>query len=346
MSKHLFGIVVTPYGAAANNRGENEGNITTLQKLLWNGEIHSTVSAEAIRWAYRYFWQKKGLPVNRKWNEEKADHEWQDKTWAPWTDPDASGKNMPTFIDDDVLGFMLAEAAKTDGSDSTDALKKELKSIKENLKNLSKEDKKSEEGISLEAQAKELDAKLKILAKGTCDKRRGPLEISRAISLVPFVGDITFNAKSGEKTNVSLYGTEVHATRYQYGFAITPENLREKARALDVIDAVTSLSEVAGNQSRFLFDFSPETIIFRWTDDFAPRFLYGFSERDGSVSIDDVIAKVKSKDIDASELFIGGPVISSLSEGDKKELEKAACFAGVKQATEALKARVRADLGL
>ena len=346
MSKHLFGIVVTPYGAAANNRGENEGNITTLQKLLWKGEVHTTVSAEAIRWAYRYFWQKKGLPVNRKWNEDKADHEWQDKTWSPWTDPDASGKDMPTFIDDDVLGFMLAEGAKTDGSDSTDALKKDLKSTEEQLKSMSKEDKKGEAGKALEAKAKELKATIKALSKGVCDKRRGPLEISRAISLVPFAGDITFNAKSGEKTNVSLYGTEVHATRYQYGFAITPENLREKARALDVVDAVASLSEVAGNQSRFLFDFSPETIIFRWTDDFAPRFLYGFSELDGMVSITDVISKIKSKDIDAVELFIGGPVVDSLSEGDKKELEKAACFTGVKQATEALKARISADLGL
>ena len=43
MSKHLFGLVITPHGAAANNRGENEGNITTLQKLLWNGEAHTTV---------------------------------------------------------------------------------------------------------------------------------------------------------------------------------------------------------------------------------------------------------------------------------------------------------------
>ena len=35
MSKHLFGLIVTPYGAAANNRGDNEGsNITTLQKIL------------------------------------------------------------------------------------------------------------------------------------------------------------------------------------------------------------------------------------------------------------------------------------------------------------------------
>jgi CRISPR-associated protein Cst2 len=43
VSKHLFGLVITPHGTAANNRGENEGNITTLQKLLWNGEAHTTV---------------------------------------------------------------------------------------------------------------------------------------------------------------------------------------------------------------------------------------------------------------------------------------------------------------
>jgi len=30
MSKHLFGLVVTSHGTAANNRGENEGNITTV----------------------------------------------------------------------------------------------------------------------------------------------------------------------------------------------------------------------------------------------------------------------------------------------------------------------------
>lgn len=48
MSFHFFGNILTGYGTAANNRGENEGNIT-LQKLLWKSEVHSTVSAEAIR---------------------------------------------------------------------------------------------------------------------------------------------------------------------------------------------------------------------------------------------------------------------------------------------------------
>ena len=72
MSLHLFGAVLTGHGVAANNRGENEGNITTLQKLLWKGKVHTTVSSEAIRWAIRYYWQVKGYEVNRVWFDEKA----------------------------------------------------------------------------------------------------------------------------------------------------------------------------------------------------------------------------------------------------------------------------------
>ena len=52
MSLHLFGSVLTAHGVAANNRGENEGNISALQKLLWKGKVHTTVSSEAIRWGY------------------------------------------------------------------------------------------------------------------------------------------------------------------------------------------------------------------------------------------------------------------------------------------------------
>lgn len=79
MTNHLFGNILTGYGTAANNRGENEGHITTLQKLLWKGEVHTTVSAEAIRWALRYYWQTAGndYKVNRQWNDDENDNKWQ-----------------------------------------------------------------------------------------------------------------------------------------------------------------------------------------------------------------------------------------------------------------------------
>ena len=89
MSKHLFGIVLTPHGIAANNRGDTEGNITTLQKILWHGEQHTTVSAEAIRWAIRWFWQQNlvdsGSILNRTWKEEG------EKPHNDWKQPNFSG---------------------------------------------------------------------------------------------------------------------------------------------------------------------------------------------------------------------------------------------------------------
>jgi CRISPR-associated protein Cst2 len=99
----------------------------------------------------------------------------------PWTDPEDKGKGKETYIDDDVLGFMHVEAGKAEGNES---------------------------------EASGGKRKSKRRAKGRRDKRRGVLEVTRAISLTAFDGDVTFNAKSGEKTSTSLYGTEIHATRY------------------------------------------------------------------------------------------------------------------------------------
>jgi CRISPR-associated protein Cst2 len=305
MSKHLFGLVVTPHGTAANNRGENEGNITTLQKLLWNGEVHTTISAEAIRWAIRYYWQRKGLPVNREWDEDANDHRWQDPKWERWVKGDYD------YVDDDVLGFMVAEAGKAEGNEAEAA-----------------------------------QGKKKTRVKGTATKRRGALEVTRAISLTPFAGDITFNAKSGEKSSTSLYGTEVHATRYQYGFALTPEWLREQSRTLPVIDAIVGLSAVAGNQSRFLYDFSPESVIFRWTDDFAPRLLYGFQLTGEQPQLgEEVRRRIESGDIEPKELIVGGS-IASTDDSQFLRQQGAMVFAGIKQAAAELKARIRGDLKL
>lgn len=98
MSKHLFGAIVTPHGIAANNRGENEGNLTTLQKVLWNGEVHSTVSAEAIRWAIRADWQRRKLPVNRTWDEATRRHAWQDQEFLQSGQPFVDGRRARIYV--------------------------------------------------------------------------------------------------------------------------------------------------------------------------------------------------------------------------------------------------------
>lgn len=278
MSLHVYGAIVTHHGTAANNRAETEGNITTLQKLLWFGRVHTSVSAEAIRFALRRRLAEHEK-TNRSWDENLRTNVWADHTFESW----ATAKGVP-FIDDDILGFMSAEAAK------------------------------EENGPEAEEPQERGEKPKKPRAKGTTKVRRAVLEVTRAISLTPFGGDVTFNAASPGATpsaqkkgsNPVPYGTEIHATRYQYGFALTPAALRRPERAAIAIEALGALGEVAGNHGRFLYDFSPESIILRVTHDPAPRLLYLFDQEDRDVTAPALLARVKSGDIPAEELIIGG----------------------------------------
>jgi CRISPR-associated protein Cst2 len=272
MTLHVFGNIVTSFGTAANNRGETEGNITTLQKLVWQGQVHSSVSAEAIRFALRRLLadaEKQG--TNRRWDEDERVNEWKDHDFKGW-----ARKDGKTFIDDDLLGYMTAEAA-------------------------------SEEGEA-----------------GSANVRRAVLEVTRAVSLTPWSGDVTFNAASPGATpsaqkkgsNPVPYGTEVHATRYQFGFAMTPQRLREPARAAEAVRAVASLRTVAGNHGRFLFDFAPDSIVLRITD-------------------------VKSGDIKPGEVIVGGAIVGSATG---KSFKDAAVFDGVKAAVEEACKRLNGQL--
>jgi len=291
MSKHLFAAIVTHHGTAANNRGETDGNVTTLQKLLWQGQVHTTVSAEAIRFALRRrlsLSEKEG--TNRQWDEDVRSNTWKDHEFKGW-----KKKEGDTFIDDDLLGYMSAKAAKEEGE------------------------------------------------AGSADVRRAVLEVTRAISLLPWSGDVTFNAASPGATpsaakkgnNPVPYGTELHATRYQYGIALTPERLRKKDRAKAAIGGLCELAEVAGNHGRFLFDFSPESIVFRLTDDPAPRLLYIFEQNDHSIDAPKLLERVEAGDIKAEELVIGGSFATSAT-ATKLGALKAQVFPGVRRATEAI----------
>jgi len=302
MSLHVFANIVTPFGTAANNRAENEGNITTLQKLIWHGQPHTTVSAEAIRFALRRLLNEaEEQGANRTWNEDARANEWKDREFKQWAAEDGT-----PYIDDDLLGFMSAEAAKEEG------------------------------------------------AAGTANVRRAVLEVSRAVSLTPWSGDVTFNAaspvatpsaaKKGEKNPVP-YGTEVHATRYQFGLAMTPGRLRDRSRAAKAIQAIANLRTVAGNHARFLYDFSPDAIVLRITDDPAPRLLYCF-EADGdggkTVHAPSLLCRTKTGDILAEELLVG---VSDVESELAKECKAAKIpVSGVKAAIAAACKRINEEL--
>lgn len=257
MTFHLFGNLITPRGVAANNRGENEGNRTTLPKVFWGDRLHVAVSAEAIRWAIRYYWQMTGENINRQWLETDQDMKWQNLAFDP-----------QGFIDDDVLGYMNAKTG----------------------------------------------------SGGETKKRRGALEVTRAVSLQSADKiEITFNSRSGhkgkkggknaeaEQARTSIYSTETITTRFQYGFAITPERLMVPERIISVVEAVTKLSNVGGNHARFLYDFSPESAIFRWTHHPVPQFLYCFEQPEADVLAAPRLRQlIECEEIPADEIWIFG----------------------------------------
>ncbi len=251
MSTHVFGAVLTAEGIAANNRGENAGNSTTLQKVIRAGQVFTTVSAEAIRYAIREAWTAQDVVVNRAITADGS-------TWK-----DAAFKEWEKYADNDLLGFMHA-------------------------------------------------------SKDTV-KRRGRLEISRALSTRPWTGDTVFNVaspKSHPKENKDPipYAAEVHSTRYQYLFALTPDDLVDRRNVKLALDAIVNLRRVAGNHSRFLYDFSPEAIVLRITADPAPRLMYCFDESEsGLVGADKLIKSVRSGDVDPKEVFVGGAPLEALA---------------------------------
>lgn len=268
---HIHGNVLTPYGVASNNRGDSDGNLTMLQTIMFKGQ-RTSVSSEAIKFAIRIILEELGEKVNRHWDHNLNDFRFEKLTSSGKPDFDSE-----TYADDDLMGWMRAEAAKIDDESNPDNPEGDKKKAKK--------------------------------AKGVSLARKGILDIARAVSLSKAGGylDVTFNCKAGEKGSTSLYKTQVHATRYQYGFSMTPDKLHKTERAISALNAIAILAGVAGNQSRFLYDFSPEMCVIRLTHDPAPRILYCFDQPDQE-NPDKITLNLPYAHLKPEEYFVGGNI--------------------------------------
>lgn len=289
MSLHVFGTVLTTRAVAANNRGENEGTATTLQKIIREGDLYSTVSSEAIRYALREVWlEDDELELNRVVSHRGS--EWKD---------DDFGDGWEEYIDNDVLGYMHAK--------------------KETL------------------------------------SRRGVLEISRAVSTSPWPGTVSANfASPGANPAVTHnnpipYAAEMHDTRYQYTFAMTPESLagEDKVSRLEsTLRGIQNLRRVGGNHARYLYDFAPEAIVLRVSEDPAPRIMLCFEESErGELSLCPLLRRMQGEepDVAPSEVVIGSTLDQIAGLDDLRAL-KVDVQPGVKAAITAAIGKARAKL--
>jgi CRISPR-associated protein Cst2 len=181
-----------------------------------------------------------------------------------------------------------------------------------------------------------MDAKKDKDNKNDTTKRRGALEVSRAISLDPFWGDIAFGSKGGEKKNTSIHSTEMHCTAYQYAIALTPDSLKDKNRAQIALDAIASVRHVGGNHARFLYDFRPESIVIRITADPSPWIMNCFERVGNSVGCPKLVRLVEVKDVPANEIIVAGE-IADTPYGKQLEALGVKVYRGVKEAVAAAK---------
>jgi CRISPR-associated protein Cst2 len=301
MALHIHGLVITEHGFASNNRSDGDGsNKTSLKKIIWNNQqLHTFVASEAIRFGVRTALSDKE-ECNRTFNEETMKNEWKTKDVY---DPEA-------YPDDDAFGFMNAVGGKEDDPDPA------LEDSESEIKDFDSEDESVEPISAKNKQKKSKKEKGKTRTKGTCAKRRGVLELTPAVSLTPFFGDSNFycasigasiGAQNGD--NPAPYENEIHGTHYQYGFTLTPEALKKPQRQKALLDSIFGIDKVAGNHSRYKYDFSPESIVLRITDDRAPRILFGFEIFENKISLKNIVRKIKTGDILGSEMIVGGKIV-------------------------------------
>ena len=109
-----------------------------------------------------------------------------------------------------------------------------------------------------------------------------------------------------------------------------------------LLDSLVSIHRVGGNHGRFLFDFAPESIVLRWTNDFAPRFLYCFEEDEmGDLSMPKLLRQIKNGDLNPNEFWIGGQITELLQDADYQQVNR---FSGVKETVEALGRKIAENL--
>ena len=74
------------------------------------------------------------------------------------------------------------------------------------------------------------------------------------------------------------------------------------------MEAIAAIRHVGGNHSRFLYEFRPESIVLRVTEDPSPWIMGCFERVGDAIGCSRLVRLVEVGDILASELIVGGEI--------------------------------------
>lgn len=284
---NLFLTALTSAAPSSNFRGQTEGNAVILQKISYQGKIHSIVSAESLRSAWRERLEAMGAPMNRS-REPKA------------TAPTVNYASLPApadYLDDFFFGWMTTssaeENAETEPANEMTAVNggEPVDKIDDSLEDLKTEEPKTELKTGKKAKAPKVK-----LPKGSSNKHESFIRVNLGVSTSEFNYESLFHQSPGvekgpqKSKSAGIFTNEIHYTAYQYPLAINLSGAHQKAIELGIEDkffvwlenlltAIFDVGQVAGNQTRSWYDFSPVKIFGRLTSRLSPGFpLYCFDE--------------------------------------------------------------------
>ena len=205
-------------------------------------------------------------------NEDTRINGWKQPDFAASTADGSAG-----YIDDGLLGYMSAEAAKENAGDEAPETEPT-------------------------PEAEQTGKKGKPGRRSPRRRERRPFAAACWRSPAPFLLHATWPARHDASTPLPSrhcvccqrkravqprplrHGSSRHPLPIRLRADARP-SMRDRSRAGKALRALAALNTVAGNHSRFLFDFAPESIILRVTQDPAPRLLYCFDTPDDGKTI-------------------------------------------------------------
>jgi CRISPR-associated protein Cst2 len=301
--------------ASSNNRGETEGQRSTLNKINdGDNGIRVVFSTESMRYIMRGHYATYGYEVNRH-------VVFDENAKAMYAFHDIERSEDGVWIDDEVHGYMATKSG-TQGK--------------------KKKDRGSDEDAQQEAAANDNAAGDEKGKSGDCNKRTGALYCSRAVSLRRWAGNVLFSAARTNTMNPYSvpYLQEIHEGPYQFTMRVDIASLDTPGFAPVVLRAMTELGLVAGNHAHDMHDMAADSIVIRVTDDHCPRIqncFGGCQNDDAPPTITRLIDLIERGDVDATEIIVGGTIAKTPDAAKLKSLG-VRIFAGVKMAyMEALK---------
>lgn len=292
MTTYVFGSVLTHEAIFSNNRGESSGNppTVTLQTVFRNGVMHTTVSAEAVRYALREAWQVAGVPLNRKSSEPgkteyKRGVDFKEGEWHE-------------RVDDDLLGFMRAD-------NPTRARRAPLEVGR---------------GISLTPWRGETMANFASAGTNASREDYPGGKLKKDGNSHPYHVEVHQTRYMVDfALSVDAIGREGNTGKHYLDDA---EILKRVELA---VEGMVSLRRVGGGHTRYFADYSAAAVVLRVTDDPAPRFLgcYEPDEDTGVIRVPRLLGMMAGEcpDILPSEIVVGA-VPGTLGEDAVEALVK------------------------